>query len=49
MELKMLSKKNTYGLNVQLTATGRVTVCSDTSTADLAVPGFDNCPVVVSP
>jgi len=43
MELKMLSMHDTYGLNVRVTATGRVTVCSDTSTADLAVPGFDDC------
>ena len=43
MELKMLSKYDTYGLNVRLTATGRVTVCSDISTAVIAVPGFDEC------
>jgi len=43
LELKMLSKQDAYGLNVQLTATGRVTICSDTSQADYAVPGFDDC------
>ena len=43
LELKMLSKKDAYGLNVQLTATGRVTVCSDTTTAVYPVPGFDDC------
>jgi len=43
MELKMLSKHDTYGLNVRLTATGRVTVCYDISEADIAVPGFDEC------
>lgn len=43
LELKMLSKQDTYGLNVRVTATGRVTICSDTSEADLAVPGFDEC------
>jgi prepilin-type N-terminal cleavage/methylation domain-containing protein len=43
LELKMLSKKDAYGLNVQLTATGRVTVCTDTSTAVYPVPGFDDC------
>ena len=43
LELKMLSKQDTYGLNVQVTATGRVTICSDTSEAELAVPGFDEC------
>lgn len=46
MELKMLSTHETYGLNVRLTATGRVTVCSDTTTADIAVPGFDECQVI---
>jgi len=45
LELKMLSMQDAYGLNIQLTATGRVTVCSDTSTADYAVPGFDECQV----
>ena len=43
MELKMLSEKDTYGLNVRLTATGRVSVCTDTSQAAIAVPGFDDC------
>ena len=43
MELKMLSEKDTYGLNVRLTATGRVSVCTDTSQADIAVPGFEDC------
>jgi len=43
MELKMLSEKDTYGLNVRLTATGRVTVCTDTSQAAIAVPGFEDC------
>ena len=43
MELKMLSEKDTYGLNVRLTATGRVSVCTDTSQAAIAVPGFEDC------
>jgi len=43
MEAKLLSKHQTYGLNVRLLATGRVTVCSDTSQADIVVPGFDKC------
>ena len=46
LELQMLSQKDTYGLNVQLTATGRVTVCSDSSTAEIDVPGFDECEVI---
>jgi hypothetical protein len=43
LELKMLSKHETYALNVQLTATGRVTVCSDMTVADINVPGYDDC------
>jgi len=43
MELKLLSEKDTYGLNVRLTATGRVSVCTDTSLAAIAVPGFEDC------
>jgi prepilin-type N-terminal cleavage/methylation domain-containing protein len=45
LEMKMLSKQEAYGLNVQLTVTGRVTVCSDTSTAVYPVPGYDECQV----
>jgi hypothetical protein len=45
LELQMLSQKDTYGLNVQLAVTGRVTVCSDSSTAEIDVPGFDDCQV----
>jgi len=42
-EMKLLSKHDTYALNVQLTATGRVTVCSDMNVADINVPGYDDC------
>jgi hypothetical protein len=43
LELKLLSKHETYALNVRLTATGRVTMCSDRAVADINVPGYDNC------
>jgi prepilin-type N-terminal cleavage/methylation domain-containing protein len=43
LEMKLLSKHDTYALNVQLTATGRVTVCSDMNVADINVPGYDDC------
>ena len=43
LELKMLSNHETYALNVQLTAAGRVTVCSDMTVADINVPGYDDC------
>jgi hypothetical protein len=46
LEMKMLSKQAAYGLNVQLTATGRVTVCSDSSQATFAVPGYEVCQVI---
>jgi prepilin-type N-terminal cleavage/methylation domain-containing protein len=43
LEVKMLSDDETYALNVRLAATGRVTICSDRSEADIAVPGYDDC------
>jgi len=43
LELKMLSKQDAYGLNVQLTATGRVTICSDMPSGGFNVPGYDDC------
>jgi prepilin-type N-terminal cleavage/methylation domain-containing protein len=43
LELKLLSKHETYALKVQLTAAGRVTVCSDMTVADINVPGYDDC------
>ncbi len=43
LELKMLSKHERYGLNVRLTLSGRVTICSDLTTAINAVPGYDEC------
>jgi len=43
LEMKMLSKHDTYALNVQLTATGRLTICSDMTVADINVPGYDDC------
>ncbi len=46
LELKLLSKHETYALNVQLTAAGRVTVCSDMTVADINVPGYDDCGVI---
>ena len=46
LEMKLLSKHETYALNVRLTATGRVTVCSDMDVADINVPGYDDCAVI---
>lgn len=43
LEMKLLSKHETYALNIQLTATGRVTICSDMTVADINVPGYDDC------
>jgi prepilin-type N-terminal cleavage/methylation domain-containing protein len=43
LEVKLLSKHETYALNVQLAATGRVTVCSDMTVADIKVPSYDEC------
>ena len=42
LELKLLSKHDTYSLNVQVSATGRVKICND-STATIKVPGFKQC------
>ena len=42
LEAKLLSKHETYALNVRLTAAGRVTICSDIN-ADINVPGYDVC------
>ena len=41
MELVLLSDNSTYALKVQLTATGRVKMCSGSS--DKQVPGYDVC------
>jgi hypothetical protein len=47
LEVKMLSDDETYALNVRLSATGRVTICSDMSEPDtIVVPGFDACAVI---
>lgn len=43
LEAKLLSKGQVYGLNVRLSATGRVSICSDNSVAEMDVPGFDDC------
>ena len=43
LQARLLSKEETYGLNVRLSATGRVTICSDQTQADYAVPGYDDC------
>ncbi len=42
LELKILSKHETYSLNVQVSATGRVKICNDPSAA-INVPGFKQC------
>jgi prepilin-type N-terminal cleavage/methylation domain-containing protein len=46
LEVKMVSDDETYALNVRLSATGRVTICSDLSGPAIAVPGFDECQVL---
>jgi hypothetical protein len=33
----------TYALNVNVTATGRVDICRDNSRANKAVPGYGDC------
>jgi type IV fimbrial biogenesis protein FimT len=43
MELELVSDNNSYALNVQLTATGRVKTCSDN--ASNKVPGYEVCSV----
>ena len=43
MELELVSENNSYALNVQLTATGRVKICSDN--ASQKVPGYEVCSV----
>lgn len=43
LEAWLLSESSTYGLNVRLSATGRVTVCTNTTGTDYAVPGFEEC------
>lgn len=40
-EVEFLSDNDTYALNVQVSATGRVKYCSDS--ADTKVPGYDVC------
>jgi prepilin-type N-terminal cleavage/methylation domain-containing protein len=40
-ELEMVSADGTYAMNVQITSTGRVKMCSDSD--DKAVPGYKTC------
>jgi type IV fimbrial biogenesis protein FimT len=40
-ELKLLSDNDTYALNVQISQTGRIKLCSDSSAKH--VPGYDVC------
>jgi Tfp pilus assembly protein FimT len=40
-ELKLLSDNDTYALNVQISQTGRIKLCSDSS--EKHVPGYDVC------
>ena len=40
-ELEMVSEDGTYAMNVQITSTGRVKMCSDSD--DKAVPGYRTC------
>lgn len=41
VELELLSEQGSYALNVQLNATGRLKICSDS--AGKKLPGFDVC------
>jgi prepilin-type N-terminal cleavage/methylation domain-containing protein len=44
VELLLASRQNVYALNVRLSATGRVSMCSDLTRGDnMAVPGYDDC------
>jgi prepilin-type N-terminal cleavage/methylation domain-containing protein len=43
LEVQMKSREDTYGLSVRISATGRVSVCTETVGVDYAVPGFDEC------
>lgn len=44
LEVRLTSKYDTYALNVRVSATGRVTVCSDhQSRGGVVVPGYDDC------
>lgn len=43
LEVQMKSRQDTYGLSVRLSATGRVSTCTETVGVDYAVPGFDEC------
>jgi len=40
-ELELVSENATYGLNVQITRTGRIQICSDSD--DKKVPRFETC------
>jgi len=42
VELKLLSEGGSYSLNVQVSATGRLKICNDSS-ATLDVPGYKTC------
>ena len=41
VELELLSDQGSYALNIQLSATGRLKLCSDNSSTK--VPGYDVC------
>jgi Tfp pilus assembly protein FimT len=41
--IQLLSDHGSYALNVDIAPTGRITVCSDTSRAELKVPGVEGC------
>jgi len=43
LEVRLASGEDTYALNVRVSPTGRVTMCSDMDRTDLAVPGYDDC------
>ena len=43
LEIQLSSKNDTYRLNVRVSPTGRVTMCSDTGKAKFAVPGYPDC------
>jgi prepilin-type N-terminal cleavage/methylation domain-containing protein len=43
IEVKLNSKNDVYAINVRVSATGRVTMCSSALRGDYPVPGYDDC------
>jgi len=43
LEIQLTSTDATYAMNVGISATGRVWMCSDSDRAEISVPGYDDC------